>query len=338
MARTPLFNTLANTQKKALSCRCCGIKEFILLFAIALWSFALIVIPKRIAQAHGQGGNPWNEVGKPRVIAQPEIELAADCAARRGGPVLVVEALTSDEWTDLSAEDFESRYIRASKPVVVRDALAGTDAMGMWDSDEHLSINFGKWKVDVKQEGVAGSESKTLEWFLKRYKASAGKLHLTQRMTKRMASQVILPEVFCGVVEHGLRQDVQLSMTSGSHKGPIHCDSEDALLMQFDGSKTVYLADPGGIFFFNDARLVLFVLVLLKWKAARTPSSCITFPHPSPLREKEGFTWISLNGERAFVYLTCFSRRRYVPDILKPSKSRRDPTAAAPFTTSPSPT
>jgi hypothetical protein len=28
-------------------------------------------------------------------------------------------------------------------------------------------------------------------------------------------------------------------------KGPIHCDAEDALLMQFDGSKTVYLADPG---------------------------------------------------------------------------------------------
>ena len=28
---------------------------------------------------------------------------------------------------------------------------------------------------------------------------SAGKMHLTQRMTKRMASQVVLPEVFCQV-------------------------------------------------------------------------------------------------------------------------------------------
>jgi len=43
--------------------------------------------------------------------------MAADCAARRGGQVLVIEALTSDEWTELSAEDFESRYIRSSKPV-----------------------------------------------------------------------------------------------------------------------------------------------------------------------------------------------------------------------------
>ena len=69
--------------------------------------------------------------------------------------------------------------------IVVRDALAGTDAMGMWDNDEHLSITFGKWKVDVKEEGVAGSTSRTMEWFLKHYKASAGRMHLTQRMTKR---------------------------------------------------------------------------------------------------------------------------------------------------------
>ena len=70
-------------------------------------------------------------------------------------------------------------------------------------------------------------------------------MNQSEASVKRMASQVVLPEVFCGVVEHGLNQDVQLSMTSGSHKGPVHCDSEDALLMQFDGSKTVYLADPG---------------------------------------------------------------------------------------------
>jgi hypothetical protein len=128
---------------------------------------------------------------------------------------------------------------------VVRDALAGTDAMGMWDSDEHLAVNFGKWKVQVREEGVPGSTFQMFESFLRDYRGSSGRLHLTQSMTKRMASQVILPEVFCGVVEHGLRQDVQLSMMSGSHKGPIHCDAEDALLMQFDGSKTVYLADPG---------------------------------------------------------------------------------------------
>lgn len=123
--------------------------------------------------------------------------------------------------------------------------MAPLSEVGMWDNDEHLSVNFGKWRVDVKEEGVAGSQSRTMEWFLDNYKGSDGRLHLTQRMTKRMASQVELPDVFCGVVEHGLRQDVQLSMTSGSHKGPVHCDSEDALLMQFDGSKTVYLADPG---------------------------------------------------------------------------------------------
>ena len=244
MTRVPLFTSLARTPSKALSGRCCGFKELLLLLALTLWSFALIVIPKRIAAAHG-AGNEWNQVGKPRVIVQPEVELAADCAARRGGPVLSIEALTSDEWTELSAEDFESRYVRASRPVVVRDALAGTDAMGMWDSDDHLSVNFGKWVVDVKEEGVPGTEKKSFEWFLQNYKGSTGRLHLNQRMTKRMASQVILPDVFCGVVEHGLRQDVQLSMTSGSHKGPIHCDSEDELLMQFDGSKTVYLADPG---------------------------------------------------------------------------------------------
>ena len=129
-------------------------------------------------------------------------------------------------------------YARDARPAPLSE-------VGMWDNDEHLSVNFGKWRVDVKEEGVAGSQSRTMEWFLKNYKGSDGRLHLTQRMTKRMASQVELPDVFCGVVEHGLRQDVQLSMTSGSHKGPVHCDSEDALLMQFDGSKTVYLADPG---------------------------------------------------------------------------------------------
>ena len=42
--------------------------------------------------------------------------------------MLVIETLTSDEWTDLTAEDFESRYIRSSKPVVIRDALTGSDA------------------------------------------------------------------------------------------------------------------------------------------------------------------------------------------------------------------
>ena len=92
------------------------------MLAVALWSVVLLVVPKRLAQAQAQssGGNAWtNEVGKPRVIVQPEVELAADCSTRRGGPVLIVDELTSDEWTDLSAEDFESRYIRVSKPVVV---------------------------------------------------------------------------------------------------------------------------------------------------------------------------------------------------------------------------
>jgi hypothetical protein len=131
MTRTPLFTTLARAPSKALRCRCCGFRELVLLLAVALWSFALVVVPKRLAQSQGTA-NAWNEVGKPRVLVQPEVELAADCAARRGGPVLVVEALTSDEWTELSAEDFESRFVRTSKPVVVRDALAGTDAMGMW--------------------------------------------------------------------------------------------------------------------------------------------------------------------------------------------------------------
>ena len=126
MARTPLFTTLANTRKKAFSGRCCGFKELFLIFAIVLYSLALLIIPKRLARA--QSGNAWNEVGKPRVIVQPEFELAADCSARRGGPVLVIETLTSDEWTDLTAEDFESRYIRSSKPVVIRDALTGSDA------------------------------------------------------------------------------------------------------------------------------------------------------------------------------------------------------------------
>jgi hypothetical protein len=30
----------------------------------------------------------------------------------------------------------------------------------MWDSDEHMKWQFGKWEVNVKEEGVAGSKSK----------------------------------------------------------------------------------------------------------------------------------------------------------------------------------
>lgn len=118
MPRSPLFTTLARGPSRALSCRWLGWKELFLLFAVALWSVALLEVPKQISKAQGKGSNAWNdEVGKPRVIMAPEVELAADCAARRGGPVLVIEALTSDEWALLSAEDFEARYIRVSKPV-----------------------------------------------------------------------------------------------------------------------------------------------------------------------------------------------------------------------------
>ena len=56
-------------------------KELILLFAIVLWSAALILIPSRIAAASAAAGNDaWmgggTTKGKPRIITVPEVEMA----------------------------------------------------------------------------------------------------------------------------------------------------------------------------------------------------------------------------------------------------------------------
>jgi hypothetical protein len=75
-SRSPLFQTVAGAPAKALNCGC-GAKEFILLFAVLVWSSALLYIPGHMAKAGARRSDDWLSAsdgfaGKPRVITVPE--------------------------------------------------------------------------------------------------------------------------------------------------------------------------------------------------------------------------------------------------------------------------
>ena len=79
MARTrsPLFQVVAGAPQKAMNCGC-GAKELILVFAVLVWSSALLYIPRHMAGAGARSSDDWLSAsdgfaGKPRVITVPEV-------------------------------------------------------------------------------------------------------------------------------------------------------------------------------------------------------------------------------------------------------------------------
>jgi len=143
-----------------------------------------------------------------------------------------------------SPQSFFNDYIKASKPVVFKNAAKQMAAYKLW-TDEYLMERFGDVVVDV-EEGKKENRSLAMwNWkfkdFLNTYKTSD--VYMVHSLPKQMRNDLrLFPSLSCGGFTNVLT-DVIMWFSSGGTKSVLHNDHIDNINCLFSGTKTLYMVD-----------------------------------------------------------------------------------------------
>ena len=142
-----------------------------------------------------------------------------------------------------SAQDFWSKYVKKSKPVVFRGAAKNSPAMTKW-TDEYLAEKFGDFEVrlEARKEkqgyipiGAKGVGRDTIKNFVETYH-KANK-YIVSELPKAMYDDImVLPGLSCGEMSNRI-VEVDWWMNGGKASSIIHKDAFNQINCLMNGTK-----------------------------------------------------------------------------------------------------
>jgi [protein]-arginine 3-hydroxylase / protease len=148
-----------------------------------------------------------------------------------------------------SREEFEERYVRCSRPVILRDAIGDWPAISRW-SGEYFRRRFGDREVPVVRvkNGALYDPRTGVNYEKMRVSAYVDRLEQGQGSDLYMVFRVhdVMPELFEDVVRPEYCRDASWSRSrlwfaSPDTKGALHRDLPENLYAQITGRKKFLL-------------------------------------------------------------------------------------------------
>ena len=150
-----------------------------------------------------------------------------------------------------SPEEFESRYVKASRPVILRGAIDHWPAMKLW-SREYFKRRFGDRVVPVvrKKNGSMYDAAAGLFYERIRFADYVDLLESATPLDLYMVFRVheVLPEIFGDIVWPAYCRDAHWHRArfwfgAPDTKGPLHRDLPENLYAQISGHKRFVMLD-----------------------------------------------------------------------------------------------
>lgn len=179
-----------------------------------------------------------------RVITTALLQGHEEPLGKQGAPYQPVDQLSFPP----SARDFYKQYIRASKPVVIRNAINTWPAYERWKDYKYLKKVHGHEPFNVEfrkkfKNVFPVRKAWRLTRFLDEFQEKKIYLDSLFRINSTMTGEVLLPpSLQCKRLSDGI-DNLNLLMSSGNTSSAFHHDGYENLLSIISGEKEIILYD-----------------------------------------------------------------------------------------------
>lgn len=163
--------------------------------------------------------------------------------------------------SELTAASFYERYMASSTPVIIGGAASAALNQREWDDafmlQNCMDERGAPWQAVIEEKKVVVSNTRwplKHDWnfcdFIRNYTKSEYKdgLYCISALTDpgvKLGRHMAMPRILrCGEV-HEAVHSTRLWMSSGATRSSLHFDTHENLMLQVDGTKSVYFWPPG---------------------------------------------------------------------------------------------